>query len=237
MTRVVAAAILCLVTCTQTARAQQEFEVASVRPSPPPDGRGMTVGCRGGPGSDDPGMVSCANVSLTMLVTMAYNLGIHELIAPDWMTAPDWTTGQKFDITARVPAGATKAQLAEMWQRLLMDRFKLMVHREARDLAKYELLVAKAGPKFKESVDNPPPGAASEETSHSRGPQKVDKGGFPELARPGMIGMNGRIRLYQTKMTMEKLAIVLAGQLGRPVTDNTGLKGEYDIRLYWGGRR
>jgi uncharacterized protein (TIGR03435 family) len=32
---------------------------------------------------------------------------------------------------------------------------------------------------------------------------------------------------------MEKLAIILAGQLGRPVTDNTGLKGEYDIRLYW----
>jgi uncharacterized protein (TIGR03435 family) len=32
---------------------------------------------------------------------------------------------------------------------------------------------------------------------------------------------------------MEQLAKTCSGQLGRPVTDTTGLTGQYEIRLYW----
>src|SRR5581483_1580750 len=76
-----------------------EFEVASIKPSPPPDGRGFSVGCEGGPGSRDPGMISCNNVTLTMLVAQAYNVSYDQLVPLDWMTQ------QKFDVVARVPAG------------------------------------------------------------------------------------------------------------------------------------
>ena len=34
-------------------------------------------------------------------------------------------------------------------------------------------------------------------------------------------------------MTMAQLARTVAGQLHRPVSDQTGLNGEYDIRLFW----
>jgi uncharacterized protein (TIGR03435 family) len=33
---------------------------------------------------------------------------------------------------------------------------------------------------------------------------------------------------------MARLAEYLSGQAGRPVIDNTGLKGEYDFRVQWG---
>jgi uncharacterized protein (TIGR03435 family) len=159
---------------------------------------------------------------------MAYNISYDQMVAPDWMSQ------QKFDINARIQARANRDQVAEMWQRLLAERFKLAVHRESRVVALYDLVVAKGGPKFKKASEDPAPkDGASTETAHARGPNKVDSDGFPELARPGMIGMNGRIRLYQTKMTMDQLAKTFSGQLGRPVTDDTGLKGEYEIRLYW----
>jgi uncharacterized protein (TIGR03435 family) len=228
MTRTLAATVLSILPClgvyAQSVETHAEFEVASVKPSPPPDGKGITVGCSGGPGSRDPGMVSCQNMTLTMLVARAYNISYDQLVAPDWMEQ------EKFDIAARVSAGATQLQLAEMWQRLLADRFKLAVHREPRVVPKYDLLVAKGGPKFREHSEDPPP---QDDATRPSGPNKVDRDGFPELTKPGMIGMNGRIRLYQTKMTMEQLAKIFSGQLSRPVTDNTGLTGEYEIRLSW----
>jgi uncharacterized protein (TIGR03435 family) len=173
-------------------------------------------------------MISCENISLTMLVTMAFSISFDQMLAPDWMGQ------QKFSVAARLPAGTTKDQLPEMWQRLLNDRFKLATHRESKVVPKYDLMAAKGGPKFKEASQSPMPNdATSAEAPRPHGPPKLDSDGFPVLTRPGMIGMNGRIRLYQTKMSMGQLAKTLSGQLGRPVADNTGLKGEYEIRLSW----
>ena len=85
----------------QSTAASVEFEVASITTSPPPTGRGMSVGCSGGPGSKDPGLISCENVTLSMLVTQAYNVSFDQMVALDWMAQ------QKFDIVARVPARAS----------------------------------------------------------------------------------------------------------------------------------
>jgi uncharacterized protein (TIGR03435 family) len=226
LTASIAPLLVCLCGYAQSA-APAEFEVASIKPSPPPDGRGMTVGCGGGPGTSDPGLVTCENVNLTMLVTTAYAMSYAQVVAPDWMAQ------QKFNIQARVPPGTSKEQLPALWQRLLADRFGLAVHREPRVIPKYELLVAKGGNKLKPAGAEPPPADASAPGTPRHPPVKVDRDGFPELIRPGMIGMNGRIRLYQIKMTMDQLAKTIAGQLGRPVDDRTGLTSEYEIRLSW----
>jgi uncharacterized protein (TIGR03435 family) len=216
------AAVLCVL-AGLGAYGQSEFEVASVKVSPPPDGRGITVGCDGGPGTKDPGLISCENVTLTMLVAQAFNVSYDQLVALDWMAQ------QRFDVAAKVPAGTSKEKVAKMWQRLLIDRFKLATHRESRVVSKFDLQVGKDGPKFHEAGEAPPAG----EAPHARGGNKLDKDGFPELIRPGMIGMEGRIALYDNRMTMEQLAKTCSGQLGKPVTDTTGLKGQYEIRLHW----
>ena len=203
------------------------FEVASVKPAPPPDGRGMTVGCRGGPGTGDPGMVSCENMNLAMLLTLAFD------VPPGQIESPDWAEEPRFNVTARVSPGTTRPQLREMWRSLLVDRFGLAEHREQRVLPKYDLVIADGGPKFKEGSEPAEPKEDGAQAPRSHGPMRVDAAGFPELIRPGMIGVDGHIRLYQTRMTMDALAKILSAQLRRPVTDTTGLKGEYEIRLFW----
>ena len=212
-----------------------EFDVVSIKPSPPPTGRAFRVGCDGGPGSKDPGLYNCVNMSLSNLVTMAYKISYYQLSAPDW-------AGTMFEIHARVPEGATKDDLPRMIQHMLSDRFKLAVHHETRDLQKYDLVVAKNGPKFQEAAPLPPPKeeAAAAEPPKSPKPSsgpllKMAADGFPDLdkGRAGMGVMNGRARLQNPEMTMKLLASQLASQMASPVTDATGLTGKYDISLHW----
>lgn len=84
-----------------------------------------------------------------MLVARAFNVRYDQLAALDWMTQ------QRFDIAARVPADASKAKVEEMWQALLIDWFKLAAHRASRVVAKFDLQVAKGGPKFKDAREDP----------------------------------------------------------------------------------
>src|SRR3984885_4638386 len=86
------------------------FDVATVKPAAPPEpGKPMMIGIRGGPGSADPGQIS-ANVTLKMLVTNAYDVKSYQI------TGPPWLDSERYDIIAKVPAGATKDQVELMWQ-------------------------------------------------------------------------------------------------------------------------
>jgi uncharacterized protein (TIGR03435 family) len=223
--RVPVAGLLLSVAAFAQSAAKVEFEVASIKPSPdPPPGQGYIVGCNGGPESKDPTLFRCTNQNLRNMITRAYNIQGYQLLGPDWLR------DLKFEISAKVPEGATKEDLNAMLRNLLTGRFKLEAHRESREAAKLELTVAKGGPKLKESVDtkDPAPNGASFGS-------KADADGYPILApgRPGMAMMNGKARLFYPKWTMEQLARQIGGQLGKPVTDATGLKGQYDIGLFW----
>jgi uncharacterized protein (TIGR03435 family) len=207
------------------AQSRAEFEVASIKPSPPPGAGPFRVGCSGGPGTQDPGLFTCKFLSLTNLVTIAYPVREPQLSRPDWMDSA------RFDLTAKVPEGATREQLSPMMQNLLADRFKLVVHHETRDTAKYDLVVAKNGPKFSEAA-NPAPASPPAATP---GLPKLDANGFPIRGpgQPGMTGVRGRNRMYQPQYTMDTLAYMLTGQARRPVDNATGLTGKYEIALYW----
>ncbi len=56
-----------------------EFEAVSIKPSLPaePSGDGPRhFGCRGGPESTDPGLVTCSQVPAGALVRIAYGMGL-----------------------------------------------------------------------------------------------------------------------------------------------------------------
>lgn len=204
-----------------------EFEVASIKPSPhPTPGAGMTVGCRGGPGTTDPVLYTCGNLSFSNLVTMAYNVAYYQL------SGPDWTNSIRFDLRASVPPGTTKEQLPLMIQTLLAERFKLAVHRESREMQRYELTVARSGAKFKDGAAPPPPNPDT--PPPAPGPLTRDKDGYPVIGpRGGMAIMNDKARIYYPEMTMAALATQLSGQFAAPVADVTGLTGKYEINIYW----
>jgi uncharacterized protein (TIGR03435 family) len=207
------------------AQSRPEFEVASIKSSPPPGSGPITTGCIGGPGSNDPGLFNCYFMSLTNLVAIAYQAREAQLSRPDWMDSA------RFELRAKVPVGSKRDQIGAMMQNLLADRFKLIVHHESRDDQKYDLVVAKSGSKLKQAPDTP----VAAPSVGTPGPPKVDSEGFPIL-RPGQTGMTGmrnHMRMYQPQYTTAMLAAVLSGQVRKPVTDATGLTGKYEIALYW----
>ena len=193
------------------------FEAASVKPSPPqaPGRGGIGRVVRGGPGSSDPGLATFENMDLFSLVTMAYGVQRYQLAGPEWLGAA------RFEITARIPPGATRDQYRLMLQSLLAERFKLALHHETREIQIYELVVARNRPKLKESAVDP---AADDDGLQP-----------PPLPSSPPRGYNGPVNLQIDKLSIERLAALLAGQLGQPVTDGTGLKGRYDIKLHWSG--
>ena len=199
-----------------------QFEVATIKPSPPLGSGRMTVGCHGGPGSDDPQLLVCQNWDLANLVAIAYNLDFFHVATPAWMH------DVRFDVRAKVPEGTTREQFASMWQNLLADRFKLSAHRETRESQTYDLVVAKGGPKFQPSsvAEAPPP---------DRGPIRIDDNGYPSYGpgHPGIAFSKGHARIYLPDMTIQFLAMQISAQFAAPVNDLTGLKGKYEISVYW----
>ena len=227
MQQAIIGAALILFACSASialAADSPEFEVASVKRSAPPSlGSGMRAGSRGGPGTSDPGQVTYNNVTLKNLLMTAYGVKIYQISGPGWLDT------ERYDIVAKMPPGATKEQFALMLQNLLASRFKMTLHHETKNLPLYELVVAKNGPKLKQSVDDPnappppPPGTMP----------AMGKDGVPRVPPGGamMTGMNGSFRMGANKQSMSKLAEMLTNQVGSPVVDKTGLTGEYDYTL------
>lgn len=123
------------------------FEVATVKKAATPEfGKPMFFGRRGGPGTDDPGRITWSNVNLRTLLTTAYDVKPYQISGPDWMDS------ERYDIVAKVPAGATKEQVSVMWQNLLAERFGVVLHHTSKVMAMYEMQQAKGGAKLKETT-------------------------------------------------------------------------------------
>jgi uncharacterized protein (TIGR03435 family) len=213
------------------------FDVASVKPSAPlvPDGRGMIrlAGPSGGPGTNEPGRIHYPNMTLRNLLVTAYDVKNFQIVGPSWLDT------ERFDITATMPPDTTKEQFHTMLQNLLAERFKLTLHRETKELPMFSLVVAKNGPKMKESAEVPPPKDGEDAAPPPPPPSQPKMGpdGFPII--PGLAGrggifnimMNGRARMIANRQTTQDLANRLTNQLSRPVKDETGLKAKYDFTL------
>jgi uncharacterized protein (TIGR03435 family) len=222
----------------QTSEGRIAFDVASVKTAslPTPDARGMLTMQRttGGPGSNDPGRIHYPYISLKTLLQTAYQVKNYQIEGPDWLDA------ERFDITATMPPTTTKEQFSIMLQSLLADRFRLVLHRATKDGPMYSLVLAKGGPKLKESGDTPPP--ASDAAPPSSDPlvlrqTKPGADGLPPISFPpgkgGLMSVmtNGHARLVGQLRTMNELAEFLTGFLNCPVTDSTGLTSKYDFTV------
>jgi uncharacterized protein (TIGR03435 family) len=227
--------VLLLAFCSafgQSTPSEPAFEVASVKASPPIGPAGVSmIGFEGGPGTSDPGRIASYYTTLKMLIMKAYDVKSFQVSGPAWLDT------EMFDVVAKVPPGATQAQVSAMLRTLLIERFKLEVHREKKDIPVYALTVAKEGAKLKAS--DGPPAPPAEELSESRSGPTIGKDGFPVL-RPGALAAGpitnfrkGQARMQAANAGIQALADALSGQLDRLVVDETGLSGKYDWSLYW----
>ena len=129
-----------------------EFEVASIKTNAPQPGFHFAAdAASGGPGTADPGMFRCSKCSLATLIVKAFNLQPYQF--PGRTSLADNT----YDIQAKIPTGATAEEFSAMLQNLLKDRFGLTWHFQEKKMKGYHLVVAKNGPKLKESTGAPVP--------------------------------------------------------------------------------
>jgi uncharacterized protein (TIGR03435 family) len=142
----------------------------------------------------------------------------------------------RYDIEAKAPPGAGNDQLDAMLQNLLAQRFGLAVHWETREMAIYELVVAKGGPKLK-TPEKPIADLDAAISAAAVAAPKLapNKDGLPEFP-PGVRGMfvtraNGAQWLTARMESIADLLTMLGPSIGRPVVDETGLSGVWDFNL------
>jgi uncharacterized protein (TIGR03435 family) len=149
---------------------------------------------------------------------------------------PGWVTSDQYTIQAVIPPSTpayTRYQLMTgnapklqaMIQTLLVERFKLAVHRETREMSVYALTIAKGGPKLQPAPNgNCDPNSALILRAQ-RGDQKpACIGGFN-------VNRQGHFNVFVDATTIGNFAQILTGALERPVIDRTGLAGVYDFRF------
>jgi len=178
----------------------QEFEVVSVKPN-----KSMS---NSSSSRTNQGRLTATNVSLRSLIVRAYGMKDYQVEGPDWLRS------ERFDVAAKFPEALPtdrekyNAGLHAMMQNMLVDRFKLAVHRDKKTLSVYGLTVAKGGIKFKEVPDS---------DSHNENSNNTHYVG--------------------TCVSMEAFAEFLALRRDLPqdlpVLDMTGLKGFYNLTLDW----
>ena len=201
---------LVLITCS-TVLAQQQtkkatFEVARVRMIDP--NSSILVGM-----SADPSLVSYRNLTLRDAIRGAYMVRDFQIVGPDWMSTV------RFEVDAKVPAGATSEQIPEMFQSLLEERFGLTWRREPKEMQVYSLLVGKDGPKLKEAQAR----AAGEQLA-------MGTDGKPR----SMVSFGGNasaVTIVAPSASLLTLVGVTSRFTGKPLVDDTGIKGNYNFQL------
>src|SRR5229473_3073049 len=111
------------------------FEVASIKPNTSMDQSG---------GSDfAAGRFTGKNVTARRVIGLAFQ----PLLGNQIVGGPAWLDVDRFDIQAKASGDPSGAQLRLMLQSLLKERFKLVAHRETRELPVYNLVMAGGGGK------------------------------------------------------------------------------------------
>ena len=115
-----------------------KFEVAAIHPAPDPLTLSLVERRQRPSGIKVNGnQVNIGSLTLKALVMTAFGARAESISGPDWMGA------QLFDIRATMPAGATKDQLPEMLQALLVERFHLALHHVSKEESGYALVLGK----------------------------------------------------------------------------------------------
>ncbi len=148
---------------------------------------------------------SVVHTSVSDIVNFAYGVQQRQVAG-----APDWFTSERYDVSA-VSGGEGEPNFKQ-WQamvkKLMADRLQMKFHYEKRELAVYALTVAKTGPKLTRSQSAP--------------------------SAPGGKGFGPPGNFGATNATMADVADALGYVVvDRPVVDQTGLTGRFDLKLKW----
>jgi uncharacterized protein (TIGR03435 family) len=193
-----------------------EFEVASVKSVEQSADPHVRVGVQ-----IDGSQIHLNRTSLKDAIRYAYQVKFYQVIGPDWLAS------ERFDISAKLPEGATREQVPEMITSLLEDRFGLKVHREQKEMPVYAMIVLPGGIKMKEVPED------SGSTDGLPKAVQVAVQGGPEGVNmnygPGSYFKFADNKIEGRKLAMANFVDVLGRFVDRPLVNETNLTGRYDL--------
>lgn len=131
-----------------------QFEVATVKRSPPPQGDRINMNL----GNIRNGRLTLENATLADCLKFAYGLYADaQLAAPAWVKSKEFL----FDVTAKTPEGATREQNLAMLRTLLIERLAIRLHHEQREISYLALVPVKEGSKLKPAAEDATPSGPS----------------------------------------------------------------------------
>lgn len=208
------------------------FEVASIKPADASTRFGFT----GGPGTDSPGQLRFSNYPLISIVKTAFDRTQWEIENLDTVSR------DRYDISAKIPPGVTREQFYVMIQNLLAERFGMVAHKEMREIAVYEFVATKDGPRVTPVEKAPAADAALPPNRLNISTLPKDKDGWPILPAEAVGMFTASVRPYGRYMfraqPMSALWEFLRTAFDRPLVDQTGLTGlyNYDLTVKQGSR-
>jgi uncharacterized protein (TIGR03435 family) len=186
-----------------------KFEVASIKPSDPNPENPMFIGM-----SADRAMVKYTNITLRDCIRGAFRVREFQIVGPDWMTKA------RFEISAKLPAGASADQIPEMLRALLAERFKLEIRRDMKEQNVYALVVGNGGAKLKPAEIKP----------DDKSPKALGPDGKPRDMM--MFGFSpGGVFINAPSASLASLIGLMSRFTARPVVDMTGIDGLYEFKL------
>jgi len=209
-------AIACLLFGSVAHAQRPAFEVASIKRN---TSANQGAGVHGNGGS-----LSITNSPLRNVIRNAWNLQGFQIVG-----GPGWIDTERWDIVAKAE-GNPGMQMMVMIQNLLADRFKLVTHKETRELPIYALVFAHAdhslGPKLHASSTD-----CQKEVSAAIARTGRPPGGPNSPLLCGIRSIPGHFELNASPLS--NFARTLAPLAGRSIVDRTGLSGVYDAELIW----
>jgi uncharacterized protein (TIGR03435 family) len=200
------------------------FEVASIKPS-------TNCETSRSPAGVSPGRLTLPCISLRALIRAAYSAFVGETMSSrllEVMGGPAWLDSDRYDISAKSEGNASGPQMmGPMLQTLIEERFSVKVHREPRDSQVYVLTVAKNNPRLRPAKA----GCTPMDLNNSSRPLPGDA---PARYCGGGSGKSNGTALATDlyAVTMAEFAgRMITREVDRPVIDETGLTGPYDIHV------
>jgi len=208
---------------SQIATQNKSFEVVSIHQNVSRNAPAVPTSFGAGPDGFRVEQVPLITVLLTAYTPTSSTTA---LFGSNVENLPDWAMDEKYDIDARISDADRAAwrdprnqpaMLQSMLQAMLADRFKLVVHRETREVAAYDLVLAKSGPRMKETTPDEP-----------RPTGTILPGGG--VMTPYATPTGGHAAKF-FNLPMDTLASFLTSVADREVINKTGLTGRYDFSL------
>ena len=188
--------------------ASPRFEVASIKPTDP-SFAGVQIQML-----PTDSRVTVQGLTLKDLIRFAYSPTLL-MLAPSLVSGgPNWYDRDRYDIVAK-PEGQRVPSQGErklMLRTLLEERFNLKYHRESKETAVFALVVAKNGPKMKESK-----------------PEEVNA----KSSAVTVSGLSGRHASMGLLVDYLQRTLQLDPLAGLPVIDRSGLTGRFDFEFTW----